>query len=221
MGELAMIIGPSGAGKSKSYEGFEPDEVGIFNIAAKRPPFRKKLPTVNRPTYRQIKDALKANNRRAYIIDDSTYLMQFAMFEHAKESGYQKFTTMALDFEQLLEAAMSTDADTIVYFLHHPQFAEDGTAKPQTVGKMLDNQLCVEGLFPIVLEAKVVDGKHVFVTKNDGFNIAKSPEGMFESETIPNDLKAVDTAIRSYWGMKPLVDEKPAKKPAKPAKGQA
>ena len=213
MGELAMIIGPSGAGKSASYETFEPDEVGIFNIAAKRPPFRKKLPTVNRPTYAQIKDALKANNRRAYIIDDSTYLMQFAMFEHAKESGYTKFTTMALDFEQLLEAAMRTNEDTVTYFLHHPQFAEDGKAKPQTVGKMLDNQLCVEGLFPIVLEAKVVDGKHVFVTRNDGFNIAKSPEGMFASDTIPNDLKAVDCAIREYWGLKPLVD-KPTKRKA-------
>ena len=115
MGERVMIIGPSGVGKSKSYENFEADEVGIFNIAGKRPPFRKKLPTVNKPTYSVIKEALRANNRRAYIIDDSTYLMQFAMFEHAKESGYQKFTTMALDFEQLLEAVDDTDDDTIVY----------------------------------------------------------------------------------------------------------
>ena len=107
-------------------------------------------------------------------------------------------------FEQLLAAVDDTDDDTIVYFLHHPQFAEDGKAKPQTVGKMLDNQLCIEGLFPIVLEAKVADGQHVFVTKNDGFNIAKSPEGMFDADTIPNDLKAVDSAIRDYWEMAPL-----------------
>lgn len=206
-----MLLGQSGAGKSASYEKFDKDEVGIFNIAGKRPPFRKKLPTYNRPTYRQIRDALKANTRRAYIIDDSTYLMQFAMFEHAKESGYGKFTAMALDFEQLLEAAMATDEDTIVYFLHHPQFGEDGSMKPQTVGKMLDNQLCVEGLFPIVLEAKVVDGAHVFVTRNDGTGVVKAPEGMFDSDTIPNDLKMVDTAIRGYWGMKPLTDEKPVK----------
>ena len=219
MGERVMIIGPSGVGKSKSYENFEADEVGIFNIAGKRPPFRKKLPTVNKPTYSVIKEALRANNRRAYIIDDSTYLMQFAMFEHAKESGYQKFTTMALDFEQLLEAVDDTDDDTIVYFLHHPQFAEDGKAKPQSVGKMLDNQLCIEGLFPIVLECKIVDGQHVFVTKNDGFNIAKSPEGMFAGETIPNDLKAVDSAIREYWGMAPL--KSPARRRAAKGSGDA
>lgn len=204
MGERVMIIGASGAGKSRSYEGFDPSEVGIFNVAGKRPPFRKKMPTVNKPSYKQIKATLKANNKHAYIIDDSTYLMQFAMFEHANENGYGKFTAMALDFEQLLQAVDETDEDTIVYFLHHPQFGDDGKAKPQTVGKMLDNQLCIEGLFPIVLEAKVADGEHVFVTKNDGFNIAKSPEGMFGAEKIPNDLKAVDTAIRDYWGMSPL-----------------
>lgn len=204
MGELAMIIGGSGVGKSKSYEGFEDGEVGIFNVAGKRPPFRKKLAVVNRPSYQQIKDTLAANNLHAYIIDDSTYLMQFQMFEFAKDTGYGKFTTMALEFEQLLQAAMSTDDNTIVYFLHHPQFGEDGKAKPQSVGKMLDNQLCIEGLFPIVLEATVRDGKHVFVTKNDGYNIAKAPEGMFDADIIPNDLKAVDTAIRDYWGMKPL-----------------
>lgn len=209
MGERVMVIGPSGAGKSSSYEGFDADEVGIFNVAGKRPPFRKKLPTFNKPTYAQVKDALRRNERRAYIIDDSTYLMQFAMFEHARESGYSKFTTMALDFQQLLAAVDETDEDTIVYFLHHPQFGDDGKAKPQTVGKMLDNQLNVEGLFPIVLEAKVVDGEHVFVTRNDGFNIAKSPTGMFDAETIPNDLKAVDAAIREYWGLAPLVDAKP------------
>lgn len=215
MGERVMIIGSSGAGKSRSYCNFDSKEVGIFNVAGKRPPFRKKLPILNKPSYADIKKTLHANKKRAYIIDDSTYLMQFAMFQHANEKGYGKFTAMALDFEQLLQAVDETDEDTIVYFLHHPQFAEDGKAKPQTVGKMLDNQLCIEGLFPIVLEAKIVDGEHVFVTKNDGLNIAKSPEDMFESETIENDLKGVDTAIREYWGMKPLTGgENDAKKQA-------
>lgn len=204
MGELVMILGQSGSGKSASIETFDPATVGVFSCAGKRLPFKKRMNVYNRPTYKVIKDTLKANKLHAYVIDDSTYLMQFAMFEHAKETGYGKFTTMALDFEQLLEAAMSTDDDTIVYFLHHPQFAEDGRAKPQSVGKMLDNQLCIEGLFPIVLEATVKDGQHVFVTQSDGYSIAKSPQGMFGGEVIANDLHAVDSAIRDYWGMAPL-----------------
>lgn len=203
MGTLVMVIGSSGSGKSTSLRNFKPDEVGIFNVAGKPLPFKNKLPKIDRAQYGAITQSLQENKRKAYVVDDSTYLMQFEMFRHAKEQGYSKFTDMALNFERLLETAMHTDEDTIVYFLHHPQFGEDGKAKPQTVGKMLDNQLNVEGLFPIVIECKVVDGKHVFVTKNDGSNIAKAPIGMLP-DIMDNDLKAVDTAIREYWELAPL-----------------
>ena len=198
-----MVIGPSGSGKSTSLRNFEEGEVGIFNVASKPLPFRKQLPRVDRPSYDLVRKTLAANKMRAYVIDDSTYLMQFDAFRYASTRGYEKFVAMAQDFEQLLEAAMATDADTVVYFLHHPQFGDDGKAKPQTVGKMLDNQLNVEGLFPIVIEARVEDGEHVFVTANDGANIAKAPMGMLP-DRMGNDLKAVDSAIREYWGLEPL-----------------
>ena len=208
MGNLVMVIGKSGSGKSTSLRNFEPGEVGIFNIAGKPLPFRKRLPKADRVGYEQIKSSLRKNNLRAYVIDDSTYLMQFEAFQYAKVKGYDKFVDMAQSFEQLLEAAMGTDEDTIVYFLHHPQFADDGSAKPQTIGRMLDNQLNVEGLFPIVIECAIKDGRHVFVTENDGANIAKAPMGMLPP-VMDNDLKAVDTAIREYWQLKPIVDAEP------------
>lgn len=208
MGNMVMLIGRSGSGKSTSLRNFEPDEVGIFNVAGKPLPFRKKLPKADRVGYAAIMQSLKKNNLRAYVIDDSTYLMQFEAFQYAKVSGYGKFVDMAQSFEKLLEAAMETDEDTIVYFLHHPQFGEDGSSKPQTVGKMLDNQLNIEGLFPIVIECTIKDGKHVFITENDGTNIAKCPMEMLPA-IMDNDLKAVDTAIREYWQLKPLKDPKP------------
>jgi len=106
-------------------------------------------------------------------------------------------------FEQLLEAAMNTNNNTIVYFLHHPQFSDDNSTKPQTVGKMLDNQLCIEGLFPIVIECMVNEDGHRFITKNNGQNIAKAPMGMLPEE-MDNDLAEVDKLIREYWNMEPL-----------------
>lgn len=208
MGNLVMVIGKSGSGKSTSLRNFEPGEVGIFNIAGKPLPFRKRLPKADRVGYEQIKSSLRKNRLRAYVIDDSTYLMQFEAFQYAKVKGYDKFVDMAQSFEQLLEAAMATDEDTIVYFLHHPQFADDGAPKPQTIGRMLDNQLNVEGLFPIVIECTVRDGRHVFVTENDGTNIAKAPMDMLPA-VMDNDLKAVDTAIREYWQLKPIADAEP------------
>ena len=181
MGERVMIIGASGSGKSRSYEGFESDEVRIFNVAGKRPPFRKKLATMNRPNYAQICAALADNNARAYIIDDSTYLMQFAMFEHARERGYEKFTEMALDFEKLLQAASMTDDDTIVYFLHHPQFNDDGKAKPQTVGKMLDNQLNIEGLFRLCWNAPCETANTFSLRKTTATTLRKRQRACFRA----------------------------------------
>lgn len=210
MGNLIMVLGKSGSGKSTSLRNFKPDEVGVFSVAGKRLPFRSELPMVQHASYQRIAEILAANKRRCYVIDDATYLMQFDNFQRAKESGYTKFTDMAVAFQQLLQRASWTSEDTNVYFLMHPDTDEYGREKPKTIGRMLDEKLCVEGLFPIVIDARVQQGedgrpRHVFVTENDGTNLAKAPMGMLPP-VMDNDLRAVDSAIREYWGMKPIVE---------------
>ena len=88
--------------------------------------------------------------------------------------------------------------DIIVYFLHHIQETETGRIKAKTSGKMLDNQLTLEGLFSIVLLCKTDGKEHYFETQSDGFTTCKSPMEMFEFK-IDNDLKLVDTTIREYY----------------------
>lgn len=88
--------------------------------------------------------------------------------------------------------------DTIVYFLHHTETLDNGKVKAKTVGKMLDNQITIEGLFSIVLLCETDGKNHRFITQSDGYTTAKSPEDMFPME-IENDLKYVDDTIRSYW----------------------
>ncbi len=208
MGVSVLILGHSGSGKSTSMRNFEEGEVGIFNVAGKPLPFRKRLAKLDRCQYNQIHGSLAANKLRAYVIDDSNYLMAFQNFRLAKQTGYGKFTDMAVNFEQLLEAANATDDDTIVYFMMHPDYDESGRMKPKTIGKMLDNQLNIEGMFPIVLLALRDDGGFHFATQSDGTTPVKAPMGMFDEALIDNDLKAVDTAIREYWGMASLADGK-------------
>lgn len=201
MGIVCLVMGASGSGKSTSLRNFDENEIEVLNVAGKPLPFRKHLKIANNPTYDNIKATLKANRVKAYAIDDSQYLMAFESFEHAKETGYGKFTNMALNFKSLIDCAIrNTSPDTIVYFLHHTELAEDGRVKAKTLGKMLDNQLTVEGLFSIVLLCQTEGSEHFFITNSDGSNPAKSPMEMFEMR-IPNDLKAVDTAIREYYGI--------------------
>lgn len=199
MGVPVLVLGASGSGKSTSMRNFEPDEVGIFNVAGKPLPFRKKIPRVDNATYEKIYKVLKEPKLKKYVIDDSQYLMAFESFDHAKETGYGKFTNMALNFRNLIDFIIKrTPNDVIVYMLHHTELSEDGKLKAKTLGKMLDNQLTVEGLFSIVLLCQVEGSEHFFITNSDGSNPAKSPMEMFEMK-IDNDLKMVDTTIREYY----------------------
>jgi hypothetical protein len=113
---------------------------------------------------------------------------------------------MAVSFEKMLETIASTDEDTVVYVMMHPEYDVNGRMKPKLIGKMLDEKLCVEGLFPIVLIASRDDSGYHFITQSDGNTPAKSPMGLFNDIVIDNDLAVVDAAIRDYWEMKPIVD---------------
>ena len=199
MGIPVLILGESGSGKSCSLRNFDKEEVVIYNVAGKPLPFRKQLNKADNTSYQQIKNNMAKGNFKRYVIDDSQYLMAFEMFDKAKETGYNKFTDVALNFRNLIDFVIKkTSNDTIVYFLHHTETTETGKIKAKTSGKMLDNQLTLEGLFSIVLLCKT-DGKdHYFETQSDGFTTCKSPMDMFESR-IDNDLKIVDEKIREYY----------------------
>ena len=199
MGIPVLILGESGSGKSTSLRNFEPEEISIFNVAGKPLPFRKKIPKVNTSNYATIMDLMKKSQKKAFVIDDSQYLLCFEMFDKAKETGYNKFTDMALNFYNLIQFIIKQlPDDTIVYFLHHTEMTADGHLKAKTIGKMLDEKLTVEGLFSIVLMC-VTDGiTHKFITQSDGYSTCKSPMEMFDKE-IDNDLKIVDTTIREYY----------------------
>lgn len=199
MGIPVLIMGESGSGKSTSLRNFDEAEVGIFNVAGKPLPFRKKIPKVDGATYTTIVKSLSAPKLKTYVIDDSQYLVAFESFERANETGYGKFTSMAQNFFNLVQFIIkNTPPDIIVYFLHHTEKTEDGRTKAKTLGKMLDNQITLEGLFSIVLLCKTDGTRHYFETQSDGATTAKSPMELFERE-IDNDLKLVDDAIREYW----------------------
>lgn len=199
MGIPVLILGESGSGKSASLRNFDAAEIGIFNVASKPLPFRKKLNKVDGATYSTFNKVLANPKLKAYVIDDSQYLMCFEMFDKCKETGYGKFTDCAKHFYDLIQSIIkNTPEDCIVYFLHHTETTETGKVKAKTQGKMLDNQLTLEGLFAIVLMCTTDGKEHKFITQSDGFTTAKSPMDMLPLE-MDNDLKAVDTAIREYY----------------------
>lgn len=206
MGIPVLIMGESGSGKTTSLRNFGANDITFLNVSSKLLPFKGKF-TINKrgATYVDIANALNGKYTNTYVIDDANYLMCFESFDKAKETGYGKFTDMAKNFYDMLKYIINnTPDDTIVYLLAHTEQSEvTGKIKMKTIGKMLDSQLTVEGLFDIVLLATADNGKFRFITHSDGTNTAKSPMGMFENNDIDNDLKMVDDTIREYWSLPP------------------
>lgn len=201
MGIPVLILGASGSGKSTSLENFSENEVLVFNVAGKPFPFRKMLKVINNAGYDNIGKILNKKEFKKYVIDDSQYLLAFDLFDRAKETGYGKFTDIAVRFYKMIRFVIDKiPKDVIVYFLHHSEETASGKIKAKTVGKMLDDQLTLEGLFSIVLLAETDGDKYYFVTQSDGYSTCKSPKEMFR-KNIKNDLKVVDTIIRKYWNL--------------------
>ena len=210
-----LVMGRSGSGKTYSLKNFKPNEIGVISVEKGRLPFRSeikvaKIPkygdgtedaksygAINRAKYVWLEKAIETAKVKSVVIDDSQYLLVNELFDRAYEKGYDKFVQMATNFRNLIHFINELEEeDKIVYFLHHTDTDVDGREKAKTIGKMLDEKLTVEGCFDIVLFCE----DHKFFTQSNGQSTAKTPEDMFELE-IPNDLKAVDVAIREYYGL--------------------
>lgn len=213
-----LVIGESGSGKTASLRNFKKGEVYVFEVAGKELPFRNDFGkyVAQRATYDSIKkimlQAAQANTKcKTWVIDDSQYLMAFESFQRAKETGYSKNVDLARNFKDIIDFVItSVPRDWTVYFLHHISVDENtGVKHAKTLGKMLDNQLTVEGMFTMVLMTNVIQGRYTFVTHNiDGLSTVKTPIGMFKDNEIDNDLAAVDKVVREYYGWNENKDNK-------------
>lgn len=206
MGIPVMIIGKSGSGKSTSLKNFDEDELYLIKVLGKPLPFKKKFEsTFETDDYQKVLAALMKTTKKSIVIDDAGYLItNHFMREHsAKGAGNGVFTLyneIGDKFWRLVEYVTNNlPADKIVYFMMHEEKNDIGEVKPKTIGKLLDEKVCLEGMFTIVLRCMSGEGKHYFKTKTNGADVTKTPIDMFEMDEIKNDLKAVDTVIRNFY----------------------
>ena len=210
MGIPVLILGYSGSGKTRSIKLMNPETTGVFLVEKPRLPFREPFKVVKNASYQQIMTALKNPSMKSYVIDDSQYLLVNEFFDKANEKGYEKFTQIALNFRNLIHwVNVGCPDDVIVYFLHHIQTDDlTGRVKAKTIGKMLDEKLTVEGCFDVVMMTEHNQDGWWFRTHTGGNDPVKTPEDMFRDDLIPNDLAMVDNAIREYYGLTPVKNNK-------------
>lgn len=153
-----------------------------------------------------------SNNRpeiKNVIIDDVGYLVNFELFEKAKVTGYSKFSEMALNMVDLLRTSRSLREDLNIVFMYHSEtIVTDGLTPTKEIklpGKMIKEKFAPNEICTIVAFTQVTfdlegNPKHEFVVrKTPTFIHAKSPMGMFETTTIPNDLNLLLTTAKDYY----------------------
>ena len=172
-------------------------------------PFRKKFEsTINTDDYQTILKAIFNTKKKAIVIDDAGYLItNHFMSKHSQCGGgngvFNLYNEIGDHFWGLIEFVKNKlDEDKIVYFIMHEDVQDNGDIKPKTIGKLLDDKVCIEGMFTIALRCMTDNAKHYFKTQSDGYDICKTPMEMFEDKRIDNDLKVVDTTIRNYYELR-------------------
>ncbi|UVD32304.1 ATPase [Vibrio phage vB_VaM_H2] len=207
-----MVIGDSGTGKTRSLKNLNASECFLVQPKSKPLPFKssdwlkwdnesKTGSIVRTDDYNAIKKVIGAASKvgkKYVIIDDAQYIMLNEELRRSNETGFKKFTDMAKSFIDLVDFAASLECGTIIYFMFHTETNEQGEIKAKTTGKMIREKVVLEGLFSIVLRCHCQDGHHYFTTKCSGMDCVKTPEEMFESEKIENDLNLVNQAIIEY-----------------------
>ena len=219
--KLIGIVGATGTGKSTSVKHLNPKETYIINVAKKELPLKgaEKLYNLEAKNYKEVDDANeitrllktisdKAPHIKNIIIEDSNYIMGFNMLARATEVGFTKFTIMAKDMVELFREARRLRDDLKVFYFTHPETIEDGGEivgyKIKTAGKLIDNQIVLEGLLTVCLYTHVEESKdgtatYNFVTNRFKKYPAKSPDGMFADIKIPNNLQQVVNSIDEYY----------------------
>jgi hypothetical protein len=132
------------------------------------------------------------------IIDDFQYIMANEFMRRSKETGYNKFNDIGQSAWAIINALNSARQDITSVVLSHSEQSETGKTKIKTVGKMLDDKIVIEGMFTVVLQSIVHDNRYLFITQNNGQNTCKSPKGLFDSDSIANDLNDIISAYVQY-----------------------
>ena len=210
-----LILGESGSGKSTSIRNLPHKETFIINVIGKPLPFRGA-----KSHYKQINEEgvgnyhardsvvsiMKAinfvNSKRTEIkylvLDDFGYMITNSFMRKSHQKGYEKFNDLGKEVFDVLDLIGNLRDDLYVFVMMHTEIDQLGKYKPKTVGRMIDQYICIEGKFSYVFHALVLDSGYKFLTNYDGVHICKTPMGMFEHSHIDNDLIKIVEKIKQY-----------------------
>jgi len=226
MSNFVIILGASGTGKSTSIKTLKPEETVVLNVLGKDLPFKgsrvnytkEKLNNIQSANWEQIQSMMLSISKNKseihnIVIDDAIYIMRTEFFDRSRERGFDKYNELADHFRKIVATGNTLRSDITVFMMLHTEPLEaEGSIigyKASTVGKLLDKMYNpIESVSVTLFSQPKYDekGKPTFgfwthPMKVNGIEIpAKSPDGMFEEDFIPNSLQLILDSMKEYYG---------------------
>ena len=213
MAKIIGIMGESGSGKTTSMRNLDPSTSYYIDCDKKGLSWRgwKKQYNVEAKNYfatdqqNLVLAVMQGINKerpniKTIVIDTLNGIMVADEMRRSKEKGFDKWLDLAVSVYGIIDYALTMRDDITVIFVCHSQTVRDDSGYMFTSIKTNGQKLSKIGLetkFPIVLYAKCVDGQYLFETQAN-FSTAKTPMGLFEEKTIPNDIANVLKALEDY-----------------------
>lgn len=228
MSNCICLAGFSNSGKSTSIKYLNPSETFIVSCTNKQlqiPGFRKKYPKVKVEDGKLVGNWLVSNSYegitkmvkfvsksrpdiKIIVLDDINYLLSAQTFQDALVKGYEKFTSLAKNYYDLIQTCHELRDDlTVVLISHIENFGTeiDPEYRLWTTGKMLTNSINLDGLFSYIIYAERFpkddgsdDVDYKFRTRTNGNDTCRTVSGCFEDKYIEPNLKLVIDTINNF-----------------------
>ena len=202
-----LLIGQSGSGKSTSLRNFTKDEVAVVNVLGKPLPFKSDIKAPKCDDYASILKAIAGTKKKTIVIDDANYLITNEFMNKSSVKGFDKYNEMGNNFFNLINGIKNIEGGKTVYLIMHEDTDENGNVKPKTIGKLLDDKVNIQGMFTVCIRSMFDNGNYIFRLKTNGQDCVKTPFGMFDTDTMENDLKEFDKVVREYYDLDKIESE--------------
>ena len=224
MAILNFVLGNNMAGKSSSIRNLNPDTTRIIQGLRRDVPksssgklFTKGV--VN--SVKQLSDVVKKISEKnpevkTIVLDDFHYIFGGGFARNIKAKGFGKYDDFFLDYYTLFETLINLREDLFVHILWHVEPIKSGDKiikyEPIYVGSAIKKYNNPLGMGNLVLFAKSEyneEGNPDFFFHTQSYQDengieypARSMEGMFEENRIPNDLALVEEKYKNYYEIK-------------------
>jgi hypothetical protein len=219
-----LIVGGSGTGKSRSIINLPPENTLIFNPEGKALPFEnavkfkgRKLSGFNSPAEidKFFKIAAAEPSIKYIVYDSFTEYLELLMREAKQvQKGYDIYNyynaqigTFLISLRKIKNKIVILTGIDAIEKIEQPSGEKVAKRFFDVEGKVWRAK--IESKFSIVLftDPQIQPGSkppkidYKFATQTDGITSAKSPEGLFPSYYINNDLKEVVDRVKKYFGL--------------------